>query len=250
MQLQIIGTGSSGNCYALHAERGILLLDAGLPVRTILRSIPEYRSKPITACLVTHEHGDHAKGALEIAHLGIPIYASSGTLNAIGGDSSLTQLNALQMRCPVTLGEFTVLPFETQHDAAEPCGFIIRYEPTGETILYATDTYYLRYTYPGINYWIVECNYIDEIVAEQLASGQLSQPLRNRLNKSHMSLRRLLDALRANDLTQTRAIVLVHLSDERSDERAMVQAVKEVSGVETVAAAAGGMRIDLELAPF
>ena len=101
-----------------------------------------------------------------------------------------------------------------------------------------------------MHYWIVECNYIDEVIDGQQEDGELTAALRHRLKKSHMSLRRLLDALRANDLSKTRTIVLVHLSDERSDERAMVKAVKEVTGLEEVIAAAAGMTIPLELNPF
>ena len=248
MELQVIGTGSSGNAYALHAGGETLLLDAGLPMKTIILALPEWQE--IIGCLITHEHGDHAKSAYELAVLGIPVYASAGTLQAIPMHSGLTQLNALRARETLRLGSFTVIPFETEHDAAEPFGFLIRYNPTGETLLYATDTYYLRNTFPGINYWMVECNYVDEIIDEQMEEGTLSHALRMRLKKSHMSLRRLADALKANDLGHTRTIVLIHLSDERSDEGVMVRTIQKVSGIENVIAASSGMKIPLELTPF
>lgn len=248
MELQVIGTGSSGNAYALHAGGETLLLDAGLPVKTIIRALPEWQE--IVGCLVTHEHGDHAKSAYELAALGISVYSSAGTVEAIPMHSSLTQLNALRTREALRVGSFTVIPFETEHDALEPFGFLVRYNPTGETLLYATDTYYLRHTFPGINYWVVECNYVDEIIDTQTEEGTLSPALRMRLKKSHMSLRRLADALKANDLSTTRAIVLVHLSDERSDEGLMVRVIQKVSGIENVTAACSGMKIPLELTPF
>ena len=248
MELQVIGTGSGGNAYLLNAGRSSLLLDAGLPLRKIVRAIPDWKS--LQGCLITHEHQDHAKSAAAIAEMGTPTYMSSGTAKAIQASDSLTPFNAVQMLSAFHVGEFTVLPFETQHDAAEPCGYLIRHDPTGEVALYATDTYYLKHTFPGVHYWIVECNYIDEVIDGQQEDGELTAALRHRLKKSHMSLRRLLDALRANDLSKTRTIVLVHLSDERSDERAMVKAVKEVTGLEEVIAAAAGMTIPLELNPF
>lgn len=250
MRLKVIGTGSSGNCYALIADEGILLLDAGLPIRTILRSLPEFREKPIQACLITHEHGDHAKSAYEVARLGIPVYGSAGTAKAIVAEGGWKRFYVMEMRKTYCVGDFTVMPFETQHDAEEPCGYLIRHRLTGETLVYATDTYYIKYTFPRVNYWVVECNYVDEAVPEQLLSGEITKPLRDRLARSHMSLRRLLDALKANDLSQTRCIVLVHLSDERSDERRMVKEVRAVSGVGSVVAARQGMNIKLELCPF
>nr|DAS64786.1 MAG TPA: YycJ-like MBL-fold protein [Caudoviricetes sp.] len=248
MELQIIGTGSSGNAYLLRAGGSALLLDAGLPIRQLIRAVPDW--KCLDGCLITHEHGDHAKSAEAVAQMGVKTYCSAGTAEAIRSDGCLTPLNAVQMLSAISVGEFTVLPFETQHDAAEPCGYLIRHDPTGEVSLYATDTYYLKHTFPGVHYWIVECNYIDEVIDGQQEDGELTAALWHRLKKSHMSLRRLLDALRANDLSKTRTIVLVHLSDERSDERAMVKAVKEVTGLEEVIAAAAGMTIPLELNPF
>lgn len=244
----MLGTGSSGNAYVLQAGGSSLLLEAGLPIRQIVRAVPDWRS--VAGCLITHEHGDHAQSAEAVARMGIKTIASEGTVAALCPDGSLSVINAVQMLSALRLGDFTVLPFETQHDAAQPCGYLIRYEPTGETALYATDTYYLSRTFPGIHYWIVECNYIDEILDAQLEEDELTAALRKRLKKSHMSLRRLVDALRANDLRKTRAIILVHLSDERSNERAMVQAVKDATGLEDVVAAAAGMTISLELNPF
>lgn len=251
MELQVIGTGSSGNCYALRAGGAhgqALLLDAGLPVMKIVKAVKGWRS--VIGCLITHEHLDHAKSAEEIAKYGIRTYATQGTIDKTPRIGRLTQLNRAESLRSITLGDFTVMAFDTEHDAAEPVGWLIRYEPTGETALYATDTYYLRHTFPGVNYWIVECNYTESILQEHLEAGDLAEELRGRLIKSHMSLRRLCDALEANDLTEARAIVLVHLSDERSDEKTMVETVKAVAGIDDVWAAETGKTYKLELTPF
>ena len=247
MELHVIGTGSSGNAYILRAGEHALLLDAGLPIKTIMRAADW---KALQGCLITHEHQDHAKAAKEVARMGLQTYMTEGTLEAINGNGILTALNAVQMLSPFDIGELTVMAFEAQHDAIQPCGWLIRYKPTGETALYATDTYYLKYTFPGVDYWIIECNYVDEIVDAQQQTGEISCVLRSRLKKSHLSLRRLLDMLRANDLAKAKAVVLIHLSAERSDERAMVAAVKEVTGLDEVYAAVGGQRIPLKQYPF
>lgn len=247
MRLQVASTGSQANCYLLEAGTEVLVLDAGLPVRKMLPHIRDFRS--VVGCLVTHEHGDHARGAVELARRGIPVYCSEGTMQALDGSARLTRFKPVRALQAVRVGGFTVMGFETQHDASEPLGFIVRYEATGETLLYATDTYYLRYTFPGVHYWIVECNYCDEVMNEALQSGKLDAGLRNRLLESHMSLRRLKDALAANDLSKAVKIVLVHLSDSRSDERRMVREIESQTHVETVAAA-NGMSIPLELIPF
>lgn len=182
MELQIIGTGSSGNAYVLRAGGSALLLDAGLPIRQLIRAVPDW--KCLDGCLITHEHGDHAKSAEAVAQMGVKTYCSAGTAEAIRSDGCLTPLNAVQMLSAISVGEFTVLPFETQHDAAEPCGYLIRHDPTGEVSLYATDTYYLKHTFPGVHYWIVECNYIDEVIDGQQEDGELTAALRHRLKRA------------------------------------------------------------------
>lgn len=244
----MLGTGSAGNCYVLQAggNKGqSLLLDAGLPIQRMIREADGWDR--IFGCLITHEHQDHVKSALDVARLGIPTYATNGTIEAALGNGVL---RAVEMIKPVMIGDFRVMAFEVEHDAKEPCGWLIEYTPTGEKSLYATDTYYLRYTFPGVHYWIVECNYLESMMQEQQEDGALDAALRQRLMRSHMSLRRLCDALQANDLTETRTVILIHLSDSRSDERTMVNGVKAASGIDEVYAASTGETYDMTLVPF
>lgn len=248
MELQVISTGSKGNAYVLRAGDSALLLDAGVPIRQIIRAVPDWER--LVGCLVTHEHHDHVCCAKDIDRMGIRLFMSTGTNEMLwkSGDGALYRV--LEPLKPYGIGPWLISPFDVQHDAAEPFGYLIRYIPTGETALYATDTYYLKNTFPGVHYWIIECSYMDELIDQQRDDGDITEAFRHRLKTSHMSLRRLLDTLKANDLIKTRAIVLVHLSDERSDEKAMAEAVRRETGIENVYAAEDGMRIPLELCPF
>lgn len=238
MRLRIISTGSKGNCYLLEADDGTLVLDAGVPVRRISYACDDFGK--IEGCLITHEHGDHIRGARECIMRGIPTYMSRGTANA----ANIRGAYLIGADRPIGIGPFTVLPVKAQHDAAEPLAYLIRHDATGETALYATDTYYLRNTFPTVNYWIVECNYIDDLISDDTEAI-----LRDRLAQSHMSLKHLKGLFEANDLRPARKIVLVHLSDERSDEARMVREIAELTGVETVAARDGD-DIALDIAPF
>jgi phosphoribosyl 1,2-cyclic phosphodiesterase len=255
MELQVVGTGSTGNCCVLRAGGACgqaLLLDAGLPIAQITNSVKGWDS--VVGCLITHEHQDHAKSAIEIARRGIRTYATKGTIEGIQGKQKLgdeyVQFRSVRYRESVFISDFTITAFQVDHDVAEPCGWLIRHDPTGELALYATDTFYFRNTFPGVHYWIVECNYTDSILQRQLEEGDLDGKLRTRLLTSHMSLRRLCDILEANDLTELRAVVLIHLSDARSDEKVMVEAVKEVTGIDDVWAAEAGETYQLRLTPF
>lgn len=249
MDLKVIGTGSAGNAYLLQQGRDALLLDAGLRWSDILKELPN-GLRDIHACLITHEHKDHCKAVPQLLKYGVQTMMSAGTWEAIRHEG-LKRCNNLHTTFAgdvMVFGMFTVMGVRVMHDATEPFGYIIRHEGTKETVLYATDTYLLPNRYPGINHWIVECNYTTEKAQELLTSPEKA-PLYDRLMRSHMSLERLVTALEANDLTHTRTIVLIHISNDRGDSPLMEQTVKRATGIRTIAAK-NGMEIQLGDCPF
>lgn len=56
MLLKIVGSGSSGNGYILESKTEALILEAGVKVKDIKKSIGWNISK-ICGCLISHEHG-------------------------------------------------------------------------------------------------------------------------------------------------------------------------------------------------
>lgn len=152
MELRVLATGSRGNCYVLQSGHEILLLDAGIGARDIMRSLgPDFRD--VMGVLLTHEHQDHSRGVRDLMLSGVDVYTSSGTARASGIDEGY-QKNRLQLvrsKSTYQIGRFIIVPFDTEHDAEQPLGFLIRHSFTGETLLFATDTYYLRNTFPGVH---------------------------------------------------------------------------------------------------
>ena len=123
------------------------------------------------------------------------------------------------------MGDFTVLAFQTEHDATEPLGYLIQYKPTGEKLLFATDTYFIRHRFKGLNYILIECNYCREILEENVKAGRIPKGLKNRILESHFSLDNLKTFLTANDLSQVKKVVLIHLSDGNSNAAQMISEV-------------------------
>ena len=129
MMLRVLSTGSHGNVYLLQDGDEILILDAGLPIRRIIDAIDNPEN--VVGCLVTHEHGDHSKAAYDLAKRGIKVYASAGTWAAIQGDKPRLWSQCYAYKnWSVGLGRYQVFPFPTEHDAAEPMGFVIRNNAT------------------------------------------------------------------------------------------------------------------------
>lgn len=229
MNITVIASGSSGNAYRIDDGETSLLLDAGIPLRLIKQAL-NFRVRDIAGCLITHAHGDHAKAAGDLAKAGVDIYTSKGTLDAC----RLTghRMKAVEALKEINIGTFAVLPFDVQHDAPDPLGFLLTSRATGEKLLYFTDTYYIKYRFTGLTHIMGECNYSMDIIEQSVRNGYIPPELVPRLIKSHMSLDHFLDLLKANDLRQVKQIYLLHLSNNNSDAERFKEAVQKLTGTE------------------
>lgn len=229
MKLHIIGSSSKGNAYLLQANSGeVIVLEMGIKFIEI-QKVLSFNISNILACLITHEHGDHAKYVSQAFKARIPVYMSQGTFDALK-----TKGNALICHHMVRfdIGEFQVIPFHTQHDAAEPLGFLIRHPECG-TLLFATDTYFIKYRFPNLRHVLIECNFSEEILQRNVERGIISIPRRNRTLQSHMSLETCIEFFHANDLSQLENIVLLHLSADNSRADQFQQVIEDLTKVNT-----------------
>ena len=246
MNLKVLGSSSSGNCYLIEVNNEKLILDAGVNFKIVQKEL-NFNFNGIEGVLITHEHMDHLKYASNFALYGINIYASAGTfkkLNLIGHRFKV--IKALQQ---FEIGNFIILPFDIQHDAAEPLGFLIQYKPTGEKLIYATDTYYIKYKFNKLNYLLLECNYNKKIAKENAKNGVINKTRYSRLLESHFSLENVIKFLKSNDLSYAKNIVLCHLSDTNSNQDIMLNEVYAATKIKTTVAKPG-LNLELKLYPF
>lgn len=221
-----LASGSKGNCYRITDGRTPLLLECGIPFREIQKGL-QFRVSGVAGCLVSHEHQDHSKAVRDVMKAGIDCYMSAGTAEALG--ISGHRLHIIQARQQFQLGSWTVLPFETQHDAAEPLGFLLANQ-YGEKLLYATDTYYIRYRFHGLTHVAIECNYSLDILRANVEAGLVEPALKKRILKSHFSLENVKNFLKANDLSKVQEIWLLHMSDGNSDAKRFKKEIQELTG--------------------
>ena len=123
---------------------------------------------------------------------------------------------------------FAIIPFPTQHDAAKPLGFLIKSLVTNEVVLFATDTYYVKNKFEGLNYIMIECNYASDILEKR---DNISKKQKDRLYKSHFELENVKEFLRNQDLSQVKEIYLMHLSSGNSDEERFKREIQELTGI-------------------
>lgn len=246
MELKIIGTGSKGNAYILKNENEALLIECGVNINDIKKAF-NFNFSKVVGCIVSHEHKDHCKAIDDVMGLGIKTYTGAKTFAEIK-PKYVHRANVIASKQTFKIGGFKIMPFDVKHDAAEPLGFLIEHPDCGRT-LFLTDTYYCKYTFPGLNNIIIEANFSKEIIDRKFGPDSVKEFLRNRILRSHFSLANCKDMLAANDLSAVNNIVLIHLSDSNSDERQFKKEVSELTG-KNVTVASNGMIINFNKTPF
>lgn len=226
IEIKTLATGSTGNCYYVTDGSTPLLLECGISFKQIQKAL-NFKTSNIAGVLVTHEHKDHCKAVKEVADRGLDIYMSLGTKDALGIEHH--RFRAVENKKQFRIGTWTILPFDVQHDTAEPFGFMLANQD-GERLLFATDTYYIRYKFPGLTHLMIESNYSQKILDENVESERIPSFLRDRVMQSHFSLENLITFLKVNDLSKVQEIHLLHLSDSNSDEIEFKRAVQAVTG--------------------
>lgn len=221
MQITSYHSSSSGNLYRVDN----LLLEAGVPIREIKRALG-FRLHEIDACLISHEHGDHAKGARDLMKAGVDCYMSEGTAADLGVKGH--RLHILEAGKRTTIGPWAVLPFATVHDAAEPLGFLLA--KGAEKLLFLTDSHYCPHRFQDLTHIMLEVGYDPEILRLNVAAGLVHPEVAKRVIQNHMSIRTALEVLRANDMTRVEEVLLIHLSNNNSNAEATARGAREVTG--------------------
>lgn len=213
MDVWSLASGSSGNAYLVRSERTAVLIECGLPAVRVAEHLRACGVDPrtLSAILVTHEHGDHARSVVALsAAYGVPVVASAGTLGgALLREAPLTR--AIVPGRALRLGDLEVLAFRVPHDAAEPLGFRIVGQHASAALV--TDVGHLpadvlRYL-DGLDLLVLEANHD----RERLLSGPYPAGLKRRVDGAlgHLSNEAAGEAVRAlRDPPQT--LWLAHLS--------------------------------------
>ena len=246
MYLTVLGSSSKGNCYILQNETEALVIECGVSFKEVKKAV-DFNLKKIVGAIVSHEHGDHAGHVNEFLNARINVFMSEGTTKAVKSSNRFLPL-LLESFKILKVGNFTIMPFDVKHDVEEPVGFLIKHDEIG-TLLFVTDSYYIPYCFDGLTNIMIEANYRTDILEANIKAGRIPDALRDRTLESHMSYDTCLEALKANNLTKVNNIILIHLSDDNSNEKEFREGIHRETS-KTVYVAAKGLKIKLNKTPF
>lgn len=219
MRICILGSGSSGNATLIVSGETRVLIDCGLSGRELVRRLQEVGEDPsrLTAIVITHEHGDHARGLAVVSKsLGAPVYISSRALAACNlGEREKTVRRGAEISSAqdFEIGELKFHPFTIPHDAADPFAFTV--EAHGVKIGMAVDLGYYNALaaerFRGADALILEANHeLDMLRACTFYPWSLKQRIMSR--QGHVSNDETARFLRDDFDGRAQYIVLAHLS--------------------------------------
>lgn len=227
MKIEVIASGSSGNCYKVSNEDTTLLIECGIPYKKIQQAL-NFKVTDIDGVLVSHEHVDHSKACKDLIKAGVDLYMTKGTKEALKLDSHRVKtFEHWSMYLNLEIGSFKIKPFKTIHDAKEPVGFVIYDSLAREEMVFITDTQYSIYNFSP-NYFMIEVNYDKKTIND---NPGLNDELRDRIKKNHMSLETAINLLERSDLSRLKKIFVMHLSDRNSDAELIKKSLQELTGV-------------------
>lgn len=125
-----LGSGSRGNATVVAQGNTSLLVDCGFSRKNLVTRLQQAQVdvRGLQGVLVTHEHGDHAKGVLTVCEsFDVPFYTSFGTARKMGWLSH-PLWQCIRGDEPIRIGFWDVMPVVVPHDAQEPLQFVIRDE--------------------------------------------------------------------------------------------------------------------------
>ena len=216
MRLTVLGSGSRGNALLVQSGDTALFVDAGFSHKDLERRMERAgcAGAPVRAIVLTHEHGDHARGAAKAACAwSVPVAASRGTLGAVVLKSGTAGI-ALEPARAVAVAGFRVTAYPITHDAADPTMVVVE-DAAGLKLGVAFDvgtvTSALRHALRGLDAVVIESNH-DEVM---LRASSYPPSVRARIAGSggHLSNRQTAELLAGAAHAGLGLVVLAHLSE-------------------------------------
>ncbi|WP_077301512.1 MBL fold metallo-hydrolase [Virgibacillus pantothenticus] len=134
MKVNILASGSNGNCIALTSGKSTILVDAGIAKTKIEKRLLDVGIVPtnVVAIFITHAHKDHTKGLPLANKYNIPVYAGEEEwkdIQSVGEDLvSFIGQESVLFDYEGYNPWIEIIPFDVHHDAYEPKGYVIQSE--------------------------------------------------------------------------------------------------------------------------
>lgn len=218
MKVDILASGSGGNCIALRSCKTTILVDVGIAKTKIEKRLLEVGIRPdsIQAIFITHAHSDHVKGLPLANKYKIPVYAAEEEWKSISGVKEDLK-RSIKAGGDVQMDGWFIESFKTHHDAYSPLGYTI-HDFDGQKCSICLDTGHvddvMLSTMELSTIYIIESNHEPNMV--EVSDYPPSTKARILSHIGHLSNEQTADALSKLVMGVGEQIYLTHLSSKNN----------------------------------
>ncbi|MCL5256881.1 MAG: MBL fold metallo-hydrolase [Chloroflexi bacterium] len=216
MKVVSLASGSSGNSLLVRCGETTVLVDCGLPARSMEAGLASFRVNPrsVDAILITHEHSDHIRSAGVMSRrYGIPLVVNSLTMETARDYLGRVDWREHTTGNSRTIGEAEVASFPVPHDATSTVGYVIAHR--GHVLCVVTDvgtiTNEVLSAVENADLVVLEANHD----VDMLKNGPYPAFLKKRIlsDRGHLSNESAAQAVCSLDRIKQRWVWLAHLSE-------------------------------------
>lgn len=226
MKVQVLASGSKGNCTYIESKNTKILIDVGINYLRIKKELDKINVdiNTLDGVLITHTHSDHISGlASLIKKVNIPVFIKEELESEIKKIISQENIEIVDNR--FNLNDFDIEVINASHDVPS-FGFIVN--GNNKSAVYLTDTGYINRKYYELTankeIYIIESNHDEQM----LMDGPYPYILKQRVisDKGHLSNKytgRYLNKIIGNN---TKYVILAHLSEHNNTPELALEQVK------------------------
>jgi phosphoribosyl 1,2-cyclic phosphodiesterase len=221
VKLWVLGSGSRGNAVLIESGGTRLMIDVGYGPRTLQKRLTPLGidAASIDACVVTHEHSDHIRGAARVAKkFHWPLFMTEGTYANSWLPSLGTPAATFRSGRTLEFPDLLVETFRTPHDATDPIGVVVTSVSSGAKAAILTDvgcaSKTVRQMVRDVDVLVIESNHDEDMLRNGSYPLSLQRRIASRVG--HLSNRDCGDLVLECVSPRLRQIVLAHLSEENN----------------------------------
>ena len=220
MIVKVLASGSKGNVTIVKTKHHNILIDAGLPLSSIIKRVDSFPD--IDTMIITHTHTDHIKGIKSYINRYSPkVFTKTRELEKLFPKLEINYENYEDEDIILNL-------FDLSHDTP-CCGIYLEEKVTQKELVYITDTGYINKKIlekiDNKDIYIMESNHDVERLMHSKYPFYLQQRILS--DKGHLSNATSSSYLRRISGSKTKYVILAHLSEENNTpELAKEEAIK------------------------
>jgi phosphoribosyl 1,2-cyclic phosphodiesterase len=234
-KLTVLGSSSKGNGYILDCGGEQLIIEAGVHIKAVLMAL-HYDLNNVVGAICTHQHIDHASYLSQYVDYGIKTFSpkNCNTLDRLG--------TIVEHKKKCKIGNFAIMPLKVPHNV-ECFSYVIQHKDIG-TLVFATDLMEFPYNVKCDNL-MIECNYSEDVIVKAMMNNSEVRAQ----SSNHMELDECINTIKRLNKGQLNKVILLHLSDNYSDEDMFRKEIFKATGIRPIIAYSG-LEVELQKEEF